>query len=120
MCGRRRHSTRASSPRREWSALRRQDPYRNPTDATQPGGSADQQMVSSVTTCIRLGDPAGMVPQVSEDQRGVAAAVLHGLSSLDFVPALEGFLGTDSGLSAATITRLTVRWQDEATVFHQR
>jgi hypothetical protein len=45
---------------------------------------------------------------------------LHGLSSKDFVPALEGFLGTGSGLSAATITRLTVQWQDEATAFHQR
>jgi len=34
---------------------------------------------------------------------------LHGLSSKDFVPELEGFLGTDAGLSAATITRLTVQ-----------
>jgi transposase-like protein len=45
---------------------------------------------------------------------------LHGLSSSDFVPALEGFLGTGAGLSAATITRLTVQWQDEAKAFHQR
>ena len=45
---------------------------------------------------------------------------LHGLSSKDFVPALEGFLGTDAGLSAATITRLTVQWQDEARTFGQR
>jgi putative transposase len=30
---------------------------------------------------------------------------LHGLSSKDFVPALESFLGTDAGLSAATVTR---------------
>jgi transposase-like protein len=45
---------------------------------------------------------------------------LHGLSSQDFVPALEGFLGTGSGLSAATITRLTVQWQDEAKAFGQR
>jgi len=29
---------------------------------------------------------------------------LHGLSSSDFVPALEGFLGTGSGLSAPSIT----------------
>jgi hypothetical protein len=34
---------------------------------------------------------------------------LHGLSSKDFTPALEGFLGTDAGLSAATITRLTTQ-----------
>jgi transposase-like protein len=45
---------------------------------------------------------------------------LHGLSSKDFVPALEGFFGTDAGLSAATITRLTVQWQDDARVFNQR
>jgi transposase-like protein len=45
---------------------------------------------------------------------------LHGLSSLDFAPALEQFLGTSAGLSAATITRLTVQWQDEAKAFAGR
>jgi transposase-like protein len=45
---------------------------------------------------------------------------LHGLSSQDFVPALEGFLGSGSGLSAATITRLTVQWQNEAKAFGTR
>jgi transposase-like protein len=45
---------------------------------------------------------------------------LHGLSSKDFVPALEGFLGTGAGLSAPTITRLTVQWQDEARAFNNR
>ena len=45
---------------------------------------------------------------------------LHGLSSKDFGPALEGFLGTDAGLSAATITRLTGQWQDEARAFADR
>jgi putative transposase len=45
---------------------------------------------------------------------------LHGLSSKDFVPALEGFLGTGAGLSAATITRLTIQWQDEAARFADR
>jgi Transposase, Mutator family len=45
---------------------------------------------------------------------------LHGLSSKDFVPALEGFLGTDAGLSAATITRLTTQWQDDARRFADR
>jgi transposase-like protein len=39
---------------------------------------------------------------------------LHGLSSSDFGPALEQFLGSDQGLSPATITRLTSQWQDEA------
>ena len=32
---------------------------------------------------------------------------LHGLSWLDFGPALEQFLGSRAGLSAASITRLT-------------
>jgi transposase-like protein len=45
---------------------------------------------------------------------------LHGLSSKDFGPALEGFLGTDAGLSGPTITRLTVQWQDEARAFSER
>ena len=45
---------------------------------------------------------------------------LHGLSSCDFGPALEQFLGSDQGLSAATITRLTTQWQDEARAFGDR
>jgi putative transposase len=45
---------------------------------------------------------------------------LHGLSSSDFGPALEQFLGSDQGLSAATITRLTTQWQDEAALFNKR
>jgi transposase-like protein len=45
---------------------------------------------------------------------------LHGLSSCDFVPALESFLGTGSGLSAAVVTRLTTQWQDEAAAFGDR
>ena len=45
---------------------------------------------------------------------------LHGLSSSDFGPALEQFLGSDAGLSAATITRLTAQWQDEARAFNAR
>jgi hypothetical protein len=39
------------------------------------------------------------------------------LSSGDFGPALEQFLGTGAGLSATTITRLTAQWQDEAKAF---
>jgi putative transposase len=45
---------------------------------------------------------------------------LHGLSTSDFAPALEQFLGTGHGLSAATITRLTGQWQDQARVFADR
>ncbi|MCA1694435.1 MAG: IS256 family transposase [Actinobacteria bacterium] len=45
---------------------------------------------------------------------------LHGLSSGDFGPALEQFLGSGVGLSAASITRLTTQWQDEAAAFNKR
>ncbi|MFF4963192.1 IS256 family transposase [Streptomyces sp. NPDC001222] len=45
---------------------------------------------------------------------------LHGLSSGDFVPALEQFLGSAAGLSPATVTRLTKQWQDDHAAFQQR
>jgi hypothetical protein len=41
---------------------------------------------------------------------------LHGLSTGDFVPALEAFFGSAAGLSAAVITRLVTQWQAD----HQR
>ncbi|MEU0971385.1 IS256 family transposase [Streptomyces sp. NPDC005917] len=42
---------------------------------------------------------------------------LHGLSSGDFVPALEQFLGSAAGLSPATVTRLTQQWQADHAAF---
>ncbi|MCC3773069.1 IS256 family transposase [Streptomyces sp. UNOC14_S4] len=45
---------------------------------------------------------------------------LHGLSSGDFVPALEQFLGSAAGLSPATVTRLTQQWQADHTAFCDR
>jgi putative transposase len=45
---------------------------------------------------------------------------LHGLSSADFVPALEGLFGSAAGLSASVITRLTTQWQAEREAFQQR
>ncbi|AWZ22979.1 MULTISPECIES: IS256 family transposase [Rhodococcus] len=45
---------------------------------------------------------------------------LHGLSTSDFGPALEQFLGSGAGLSPASITRLTAQWQHEATAFAKR
>jgi putative transposase len=45
---------------------------------------------------------------------------LHGLSTSDFAPALEQFLGTSHGLSAATITRMTEQWKDDARAFAAR
>jgi transposase-like protein len=56
-------------------------------------------------------------PKVSEV---LPLLYLHGLSGNDFGPALEQFLGTNAGLSAATVTRLTVQWQDEAKAFNAR
>jgi len=56
-------------------------------------------------------------PQVAEV---LPLLYLHGLSSSDFVPALEQFLGSSAGLSAATITRLTGQWQQEAVAFNKR
>ena len=45
---------------------------------------------------------------------------LHGLSSSDFVPALEELLGSAAGLSALVITRLCEQWQAEREAFQQR
>jgi putative transposase len=56
-------------------------------------------------------------PQVAEV---LPLLYLHGLSSGDFVPALEQFLGSAAGLSAATVTRLTSQWQDDAKTFGNR
>jgi putative transposase len=56
-------------------------------------------------------------PQVAEV---LPLVYLHGLSSSDFGPALEQFLGSAAGLSAATITRLTAQCQDDAEAFDKR
>ena len=45
---------------------------------------------------------------------------LHGMSSGDFVPALEEFFGSAAGLSASVITRLTTDWQRECEQFCHR
>ena len=45
---------------------------------------------------------------------------LHGLSTGDFVPALEQFLGSTADLNASTVTRLMAQWQDDAQAFNQR
>lgn len=46
---------------------------------------------------------------------------LHGLSSRDFVPAPEQFLGSSAaGLSPATVTRLTAQWQAGQRAFGER
>ena len=45
---------------------------------------------------------------------------LHGLSTGDFAPALEGFFGSAAGLSSSVITRLVKSWQDEHRAFMER
>ena len=56
-------------------------------------------------------------PQINEV---LPLLYLHGLSTGDFAPALEQFLGSGAGLSAASITRLTAQWQAEARAFAAR
>ena len=45
---------------------------------------------------------------------------LHGLSTGDFVPALEGFFGSAAGLSASVITSSPTAWQGEHRAFMAR
>lgn len=45
---------------------------------------------------------------------------LHGLSTGDFVPALQQFLGSSTGLPAATITRLPQQRQADHAAFQDR
>jgi putative transposase len=45
---------------------------------------------------------------------------LHGLSTGDFVPALEAFFGSGAGLSAAAVGRLLTGWQADYQAFCQR
>ena len=56
-------------------------------------------------------------PQIAEV---LPLLYLHGLSSGDFTAALEQFLGSAAGLSAATVTRLTAQWRDDAAAFQAR
>jgi putative transposase len=67
---------------------------------------------------------SAILPAWARKSPGVAEVLpllyLHGMSSGDFVPALEQFLGAAAGLSAATVIRLTSQWQDDATAFGKR
>ena len=56
-------------------------------------------------------------PKVSEV---LPLLYLHGLSSGDFMPALEEFFGSKASLSATTIARLTERWRKEREEFMRR
>lgn len=67
---------------------------------------------------------SAILPAWASQSPGLAEVLpllcLHGLSSGDFVPALEQFLGSAAGLSAATVTRLTTQWQDDARSLGER
>src|SRR4051794_9387458 len=69
---------------------------------------------------VLLGDPAGLVTQVAAGGRGAAAAVPARPVQLGLRPGVGAVLGTGHGLSAATITRLTSQWQDDARAFADR
>jgi putative transposase len=56
-------------------------------------------------------------PKVSEV---LPLLYLHGLSSGDFAPALREFFGSEAGLSAASVVRLTEQWQEERESFMER
>jgi transposase-like protein len=60
---------------------------------------------------------ARKTPKISEV---LPLLYLHGLSTGDFVPALEQFLGSAAGLSSATVSRLTTQWQDDHKAFQAR
>src|ERR687897_37456 len=117
----------------------------DPSEPNSAGASMLDEIVREVTTAAgavpvrqpRVNDKR--VDPLTGDRRRFSSAILpvwsrksprvaevlpllylHGLSSSDFAPALEEFLGSDAGLSATTITRLTSQWQDEAKAFNQR
>jgi hypothetical protein len=72
-------------------------------------------------TAPRVHDPRpdhGFTPAIlprymrrTQGDRDVAGPVSAGPVDGDFAPALEGFFGSDAGLSASTISRLTEAWQ---------
>lgn len=104
--------------------------YHQPRDVLTAAGAVE-------VTAPRVNDKR-LDPQTGERQRFCSAILpawarkssqmsevlpllyLHGLSTSDFGPALEQFLGSGAGLSATTITRLTAQWQDEAKTFGKR
>jgi transposase-like protein len=104
--------------------------YHLPREVTTAAGavSVRQPRVNDKRTDPVSGERArfssAILPAWSRKSPRVAEVLpllyLHGLSSSDFGPALEQFLGSDQGLSASTITRLTTQWQDEARAFNGR
>ena len=104
--------------------------YHRPREVTTAAGAVEvrQPRVHDKRTDPVTGErqrfSSGILPAWSRKSPRVAEVLpllyLHGLSSSDFGPALAQFLGSDQGLSAATITRLTTQWQEEARAFNAR
>jgi transposase-like protein len=92
-----------------------------PVEVTRP--RVDDRRVDP-TTGERAQFQSMILPRWVRRSPKVAAVLpllyLHGLSSADFVPALEGLLGSAAGLSASVITRLCEQWQAEHQAFAQR
>jgi len=83
----------------------------------------DDRRVDPVTG-ERLGFRSVILPPWCRKSPKVAEVLpllyLHGLSTGDFVPALEAFFGSAVGLSAAAVGRLLVAWQADYQAFCQR
>jgi putative transposase len=83
----------------------------------------DDRRVDPVTG-QRLGFRSVILPPWCRKSPKVAEVLpllyLHGLSTGDFVPALEGFFGSAAGLSAAAVGRLLAAWQADYQAFCQR
>lgn len=104
--------------------------YHNERDVTTAAGSVpvrqprvDDRRVDE-NTGERQRFASAILPRWARKSAEVSAVLpllyLRGLSTNDFGPALEQFLGSGHGLSASAITRLTTQWQAEATAFNQR
>ena len=75
----------------------------------------DRRQGSRFTSAI-LPPWARRSPKVSEV---LPVLYLRGISTKDFVPALSEFFGSEAGLSASTIQRLTREWSGELKEFGQ-
>ena len=104
--------------------------YHNERDVTTAAGAVpvrqprvDDRRVDE-DTGERKRFASAILPRWARKSAEVSAVLpllyLRGLSTNDFGPALEQFLGSGHGLSASAITRLTTQWQAEATAFNQR
>ena len=76
------------------------------------------------TTGQRCGFKSAIVPPWARKSPKVTEVLpllyLHGMSTGDFAPALNGFFGSAAGLSASAVGRLMASWQDEQRAFAAR